>query len=406
MSLLPVQDALNQILASVGAGTGIETIAIYNAFGRTLATDLHAQRTQPPADMSAMDGYAVHIADLETLPATLKLLGQSAAGNGFKGEIYPKTCVRIFTGAPVPQGADTVIIQENTIVNGADITVLTAPEKGKNIRKAGIDFNHGDVLLQSGTRLGATQLALAASMNHATLTVRKRPRIGILATGDELVEAGTELRPNQIISSNNFSIAALALDAGAEIFDLGIAPDNLQKLIETIQKAQQLNLDVIVTLGGASVGDHDLVQEALKIPGCTPDFWRIAMRPGKPMMFGSLGKMRVLGLPGNPVASHLCGLIFLQPLLRALVGDPNAGQDKSQPARLGCDIAANDKRQDYIRCSAVFSSTALPVITPFVIQDSSMLSTLAKADALLIREPFADVGKAGDLCRIIKLNSA
>ncbi len=403
MSLLPVQDALNQILTSARQDTGVETISLYNAHNRTLATDLHAKRIQPPEDMSAMDGYAVRIADLETLPATLTLLGQSAAGNGFKGELSTKTCVRIFTGAPIPPGADTVIIQENTTVNGADITVLNAHEKGKNIRKAGIDFNQGDMLLPSGTRLGAAQLALAASMNHATLNVRKRPRIGILATGDELVEAGSELLPNQIISSNNFGIAALAQEAGAEIFDLGITPDNLQILIETIQKAQQLNLDVLVTLGGASVGDHDLVQDALQALGCTPDFWRIAMRPGKPMMFGSLSKMRVLGLPGNPVASHICGLIFLQPLLRALVGDPNAGEDKSQPARLGCNIAANDKRQDYIRCSAMFSPTALPVVTPFKVQDSSMLSTLAKADALLIREPFARAGKAGDLCKIIVL---
>ncbi len=403
MSLLPVNDALARILASAGYGTGIETISINNAFNRTLASDLYARRTQPPMDVSAMDGYAVRIDDIDNTPVTLKLLGQSAAGHNFAGDVLPGACVRIFTGAPLPNGTDTVIIQENTTQNSENITILEAPEKGKNIRKAGIDFKANEMLLSAGTRLGAAQLALAASMSHAMLDVRKSPRIGILATGDELVEPGAELLPNQIISSNNFAVAALAREAGAEVFDLGIVPDNLQTLTEAIAQAQNLELDVLVTLGGASVGDHDLVQQALHALGCTPDFWRIAMRPGKPMMFGTLGAMRVLGLPGNPVASYVCGLIFLKPLLLALVGDSNAGADISQPAILGCDVQANDKRQDYLRCSAVFATDALPVVTPFAVQDSSMLSALAKANALLIREPFAKASKAGDLCKIISL---
>ena len=404
MSLLPVQDALALVIASAGNGTGIETISIDNAFGRTLAADLYARRTQPPIDVSAMDGYAIYAGDVVDVLTTLKIIGQSAAGHGFEGHVVPGTCVRIFTGAQLPTGADTVVIQENATQNGAGITILQAPEKGKNIRRAGIDFSEGDKLLAAGTRLGAAQLALTASMNYATLNVRRRPRIGILATGDELVVPGANLLPNQIISSNNFAISALAKEAGAEIFDLGIAPDNLETLTQIIAQAQNLELDVLVTLGGASVGDHDLVQQALQMLGCTPDFWRIAMRPGKPMMFGTLGKMRVLGLPGNPVASFVCGLIFLKPLVFALLGNPNASTDTSQPAILGCNVQANDKRQDYLRANAIFTNNGLPVVTPFAMQDSSMLSALSNANALLIREPFAKAGKEGDLCRVIKLD--
>jgi molybdopterin molybdotransferase len=405
MSLLPIQDALALILASATHTTAIETISIHAAYGRTLASNLHAKRTQPPVNMSAMDGFAIRVADIATAPNTLTLIGQSTAGLGFDGDVIPQTCIRIFTGAPVPNGADTVVIQENTTQNGNQITILDTPSKGKNIRNAGIDFCENELLLHAGTRLGAAELSLIAAMNHTTINVRKRPIIGILATGDELVEVGTMPLPYQIISSNTLSISALAQESGAEIIDLGIAPDNLKTLTSILNKAQDLQLDVLVTSGGASVGDHDLVQKALHSLGCMPDFWRIAMRPGKPMMFGKLGNMRVLGLPGNPVASYVCSLIFLQPLIRAMQGDSDAGRDMSQPAILGCNVKANDKRQDYMRASAVFSNNALPVITPFELQDSSMLLTLAKANCLLIREPFAQATKIGDLCRIIKLGA-
>jgi molybdopterin molybdotransferase len=403
MNLLSVQDALALILASADTQTGIESISIHAAFSRTLSSNLHSKRTQPPVSMSAMDGYAVRFADIATTPIPLTLIGQSAAGLGFEGKVMPQTCIRIFTGAPLPKGADTIVIQENTAKNSDQITILETPEMGKNIREAGIDFRENELLLPAGTRLGATELALAAAMNHATLSVYKRPRIGILATGDELVEAGTYAETHQIISSNTLAISALAQDAGADIIDLGIVADNLDALIAIISKARDLELDVLVTSGGASVGDHDLVQRALAALGCTPDFWRIAMRPGKPMMFGTLGSMRVLGLPGNPVASYVCSLIFLQPLIRALQGDPYAGRDRSEPAILGCDMKANDKRQDYMRARAVFSNNALPVVTPFELQDSSMLSTLAKANCLLIREPYANAAKAGYMCRVIRL---
>ncbi len=403
MNLLPIQTALDLILSSVGVGTALETLSLNNAYGRILAKNLHAKRTQPPVSMSAMDGYAVRFVDIANTPAPLTLIGQSAAGLGFEGEVPAQTCIRIFTGAPMPKGADTVVIQENTTQIDNQITILEATDIGKNIREAGIDFRENELLLPLGTCLGAGELALAAAMNHATLDVRKRPRIGILATGDELVEAGTTPLPHQIISSNTYTIGALAQKAGAETIDLGIAADNLDALMSLISKARDMQLDVLVTSGGASVGDHDLVQKALAALGCQPDFWRIAMRPGKPMMFGTLGTMRVLGLPGNPVAAYVCSLVFLQPLIRALQGDTLVASDKGEPAILGCDVKANDKRQDYMRARAVFSNNALPVVTTFEIQDSSMLSTLAKANCLLIREPFVKAAKAGDMCRVIRL---
>ncbi len=411
MDLLPVQEALDKILAAAGNGTATETIPVTQAFGRTLAQDLLAQRTQPPVALSAMDGYAVRAADIANIPSTLSLAGESAAGHSFAGKVLPGSCVRIFTGAPVPDGADTVVIQENVVRDGSSITILSATAKGRHIRAAGIDFSAGERLLPAGTRLDAASLSLAAAMNHSEISVRKRPRIGILATGDELVAPGSSLTQSQIIASNNLAVGAIANEAGTEVFDLGIAVDQIDVIADKIQQARDLDLDVLVTLGGASVGDHDLVQKALLEHGVTPDFWRIAMRPGKPMMFGKLpgsgkspiSEMKILGLPGNPVASYVCALIFLKPLLRALVDDPDAGRDWSEPAVLGRDLPANDKRQDYLRATLVFSQTALPVVTPFALQDSSILSSLAKADALLIREPFAPAEKMGNLCRILRL---
>ncbi len=404
MSLMPVQTALDMILASVQQFTAVESLSIYEAQGRVLAQDLHAKRSQPPVNMSAMDGYAVRHTDIINTPARLKMVGESAAGHECASLVLPQTCIRIFTGAALPLGADTVVMQENTLQNSDEITFLEAPVRGKNIRAEGSDFKLNQVLLSAGTRLGAAELALAAAMNHATVQVHKRPRVGILATGDELVEAGGNPLPHQIVSSNTLAVAALAREAGAEVVNLGIAPDNLDILSDIIAKARDLNLDVLVTSGGASVGAHDLVQHALVTLGCTPDFWRIAMRPGKPMMFGQLGAMRVLGLPGNPVASFVCSKMFLQPLLQAMAGDKNAAKDLSRPALLGCDVPANDKRQDYMRAKAKHCCTGLPVITPFATQDSAMLSTLAKADALLIREPYAVAGKTGDVCRVLWLD--
>ncbi len=407
-ALLPVAEALTRILASAAPGTAALSLALAQCEGLTLAKTCFATRDQPPFPASAMDGYAACAADIAGAPAPLRLIGESAAGRSFSGTITQGTCVRIFTGAPVPMGADVVILQEDVSVSCDTILVSAPVQPGRHIRPIGVDFTHGEALLPAGMRLDARKLALAAAMNHATLPVRAKPRVGIIATGDELVLPGTEPGLDQIIASNNFAIAALARAAGAEVFDLGIAADTLASLEAAIKRGSALELDLLVTSGGASVGDHDLVQAALKNEGLSLDFWRIAMRPGKPMMFGERTpgtgpRLRILGLPGNPVASYVCGLLFMVPLLRALQGDPEAGADRSQPALLGCDVAANDKRQDYLRSSLAASHTGLPIVTPFPVQDSSMLGVLAKSDALLIRAPFAPPAKAGDICRVIRI---
>ena len=400
--LLPVAQALARVLASAPQALAPERVPLAQARGRTLAHDLAALRTQPPFNASAMDGYALRAADLATLPAQLKLIGASAAGHGFAGAVGTGEAVRIFTGAPVPPGADTVIIQENTTAEADSVTILQAEPMGRNIRLAGLDFSEGDVLLTRGTRLGPCELALAAAMNHATLSVTSRPRIALLATGDELAQPGDTLGPDQIVTSNTFAVGAYAQAAGAEVIDLGIAGDTFAAIEAGIRAARDAGADVLVTLGGASVGDHDLVQTALTREGMELGFWKIAMRPGKPLMHGRIGEMRILGLPGNPVSAIVCGVLFLIPLIRALAGDPQAGADQTEAAVLGCDLPANDTREDYLRATLA-PGAGLPVATPFGRQDSSMLRVLASSHCLVVREPHAPAAKAGEACRIIRL---
>ena len=320
-----------------------ETVALAQARGRTLAADLAARRTQPPADVSAMDGYALRAADLADIPATLAVVGMSSAGHRFEGAVGTGEAVRIFTGAPVPAGADTVLIQENTRREGDLVIALQGERKGRHIRAAGLDFSQGEVLLETGRRMGAAELALAAAMNHATLAVTRAPRVALLATGDELVKPGDNPGPDQIVASNSYAVAAYAEAAGAEVIDLGIAGDSYPALEAAIRAARTAKADVLVTLGGASVGDHDLVQSALAREGMELGFWRIAMRPGKPLMHGRLGDMHILGLPGNPVSAIVCAVLFLVPLVRALCGDRQAGRDPSEAALLGAAVRA--KRQ-------------------------------------------------------------
>ena len=403
--LLPVAEALVRVLASASEPLPAETVPLAQARGRTLAHDLAALRTQPPFNASAMDGYALRAADLATIPATLKLIGASAAGHGFAGAVGPGEAVRIFTGAPVPQGADTVIIQENTTADDASVTILQTEPLGRNIRVAGLDFAQGDLLLARGTLLGPCELALAAAMNHATLPVTRRPRIALLATGDELVKPGDTLGPDQIVTSNTFAVGAYAQAAGAEVIDLGIAGDTFEAIESGIRAARDSGADVLVTLGGASVGDHDLVQTALANEGMELGFWRIAMRPGKPLMHGRIGDMRILGLPGNPVSAIVCGVLFLIPIIRALAGDRQAGADQTEAAVLGCDLPANDSREDYLRAT-LQAGSGLPVATPFGRQDSSMLRVLASSHCLVVRPPRAPAAKAGAPCRIIRLTRA
>ena len=403
-NLLPVDAALARVLDGV-ARLGAEVLPLTAAQGRTLASDLVARRTQPPADMSAMDGYAARAADTAN-PNGMRLVGESAAGRAFAGALNPGEAVRIFTGAPVPTGADAVILQENVTVVGdvvhANETVLT----GENIRRKGLDFAAGRVALGAGVRLGPAELALAAAMNHAELPVSRRPRVALLASGDELVPPGTEPGPAQIIACNSFAVGALARGAGAEIIDLGLFPDDLASIERGIGAARDLKADVLVTLGGASVGDHDLLRPALARQGMNLDFWKIAMRPGKPLIHGALGEMRILGLPGNPVAAYVCALVFLVPLLQALQGDPDAGADRTEVVLAGADLPANKGRRDYMRATLATDATGRLVATPEPLQDSSLLTELQRAQALLIREPGAPALAVGDPCRILRLPEA
>jgi len=403
MALTPVADALAGILAGASPIREQETVPLDRAEGRTLAADVAALRTQPPFPASAMDGFAVRAADIATVPARLALIGTSAAGHAFTGTVGPGQCVRIFTGAPVPAGADAILIQENARAEGNMVEALSPVTAGRFVRQAGLDFREGEVLLRAGRRLGPSAVALAAAMGHATLPVVRRPRVAILATGDELVRPGEPTGPDQIVASNTYAVAAIAERAGAEALDLGIARDDLPALTAAIDAARDAGADVLVTLGGASVGDHDLVQRALAARGWELGFWRIAMRPGKPLMHGRLGAMTVLGLPGNPVSSIVCSLIFLVPLVRALSGDPDAGAVATQPARLGVDLPANDERQDYLRARLTAGEDGTLVATPFPRQDSSMLRLMAEAEALVVRAPHAPAARAGDPCRIIRL---
>ena len=402
-SLLSVEDALRSILDQGMPVAERESVPLRQAAGRVLAEDLAARRMQPPVPVSAMDGYAVRAGDIATPSARLRVIGESAAGRGFAGEVGPGQAVRIFTGAPVPAGADTILIQENARVEGREIVAGEAGERGRHIRRAGLDFRAGEVLLTTGRRLTASDIALAAAMNHAALPCRRRPRVAILATGDELVSPGTEPGPDQIVASNSFAVAAIVEEAGGSVIDLGIAADDLAVLTERFAQTRGTGADLLITLGGASVGDHDLVQRALVRAGMTLGFWQIAMRPGKPLMHGHMGHMQILGLPGNPVSAIVCGLLFVRPLVKSLVGDRTAAADPSEPAILAAPLPANDSRQDYLRARFVRRGDGLPEAAAGSRQDSSMLTALSDADCLIIRPPHAAPAKAGDACRVIRL---
>lgn len=401
MSLMPVDDAVALVLASA-APLAEENIAIAAALGRVLARDLPALRSQPGADMSAMDGYAVRAADVAALPAALRVIGESAAGNPFTGPVGPGDAARIFTGALVPPGADTVVIQENTVRDGDQVRIVHPTEPGRNIRKAGFDFAAGAPLLPAGRRLDARAMMLAAAANYGEVPVRRRPRVAILQTGDELVRPGTaSVSPSDVVVSNVYGIAGLARAAGAEVEDLGLVGDSLEATKAAVSRARDARFDVLVTSGGASVGEHDLMAPALKAEGIALSVHKIALRPGKPLMFGVRGEMRVLGLPGNPVSSYVCALLFLVPLLNALQGADAA--PAALPARLGASVKANDLRRDYMRAILSHAEDGARIATPLPNQDSAMLSALSAADCLLIREPGDAPGKVGDPCKVLPL---
>jgi molybdopterin molybdotransferase len=401
VALLSVAEALERVLAEA-APLPADEVPLDDADGRVLAYDLKARRTQPPADMSAMDGYAVRSADVAGAPVRLKIIGEVAAGRPFKAVVGAGEAARIFTGGVVPSGADAIVIQEVTKkLEGGFVEIEKPSSKGRHIRAQGLDFRTGDVLLAKGHRLTARDLQLAAGMNHPLLPVHRRPKLAMFATGDELVAPGMEPGPGQIVYSNGFALAALARSEGAEVIDLGVVGDKLDETVAAVREARALGADILLTTGGASVGEYDLVQAAFANEGMALSFWKVAMRPGRPLMHGRLGAMAVLGLPGNPVSSYVCAFLFLVPLIRRLCGRSDLVMP-TQNAVLGCDLPENDERADYLRASLREEADGL-IATPFPVQDSSMMVPLAKADGLLIREPYAAPAKAGDQCTIMRL---
>ena len=393
--LLPVAEAQARLFALAPRVTA-ETVSLRAAAGRWSAGDVLALRTQPAATLSAMDGYAIRFAGM---PGPWRVIGESAAGHAFAGTVSPGEAVRIFTGAALPAGADTVLVQEEarTPDDGDDRLLLDGEgpaHRGRNTRAKGLDFTAGDVLIRAGDRLTPARIALAATAGHGTLAVNRRLRVATLATGDELVAPGAPIEGLALPESNGAMLAAMLADLPVEVIDLGILPDRLDALAKAFAT---VDADIVVTTGGASVGDHDLVRPALVAAGGSIDFWRIALRPGKPMMAGRLGPAVVLGLPGNPVSAFVTALLFLKPLVAALA-DARDPLPRSYAAPLGEPIPANGARTDYLRAEMrdgrVFAST---------IQDSSMLLTLARAGCLIVRPAHAPAANMGDSVEILPL---
>ena len=383
MPLLSVDEALARILAGADP-LSAEPTPLLEATQRVLAEDVRATLTQPPFDASAMDGYAARAADLAILPARLQLIGESRAGQAFAGLVGPGECARIFTGAPVPAGVDAVVIQENATLNGNTITVAEGTVDFDHIRPRGGDFTENQVLLSSGRVLDARAILLAAAMGHGTLAVRRKPVVAILATGDELVEPGIQPGPDQIVSSNPYGLAAMIAAAGAQPRLLGIAADTRAALEAKIAAAA--DADILLTTGGASVGDHDLVGPVLRSRGMDLDFWKIAMRPGKPMLFGRLGAQRVLGLPGNPVAAMVCARVFLLPLIDRLLGR-QVSDVAPLRAQLTTATGKNGPRQHYMRAVTSRDASGKLHVTLQPSQDSSLVRLLAASNALVVRMP-------------------
>jgi molybdopterin molybdotransferase len=399
MALMPVEEARARIIEKVKP-LSAEAVTLQQALGRVLAKPVKAVRHQPPFDSSAMDGYAVRAADTAAVTASLRVIGVSAAGHGFKGRVNPGEAVRIFTGAPVPKGADAVVIQENVTAEGGAIRVQQAVKPQQNIRFAGLDFRKGEVLLPAGIRLNARDIGLAAAANAAEVQVRRRPRVALFATGDELVVPGGAPEADQIVSTNSDALAAMARQMGAEVVNLGIVRDTLKATERAIAKAAEA--DILLTTGGASVGDHDYVQEALRNSGVKIGFWKIAMRPGKPFMYGRRAGQHVLGLPGNPVSALVCARLFLKPLLDAMMGLP--ASDDLDEARLGAPMKENDTRQDYVRATLTVAADGSRSVMPFAKQDSSMQRTFREAHALIVRPPHAPAASKGDVVKILRLD--
>ncbi len=399
--MIPVDEALSRIIAKL-PDLGSETIPLGAANGRVLAKPLVSSHNQPPFDSSAMDGYAVR-AD-EVFPGKpLKLAGTAQAGARFVGMMGHGQCVRIFTGAPMPIGADAVIMQEESTANGNQISFAKAVKPGASVRKMGFDFRRGAELLPAGTALTPQMLSLAAGANQPSLSVTKRPRLAILATGDELVPPGTPLGPDQIVASNTYGLSAALAPFAESILDLGIVPDDKPKLDAKLLEAFDAGVDILITTGGASVGERDYVQEVLKDLGVELDFWKLRMRPGKPLMFGTRGKTLVFGLPGNPVSALVTATVVLKPALRALLGH----SDPLWP-RIGVPTLAalppNGPRRHYMRGALSRSDIGFLQVTPILEMDSGHSSSLAMADALIVQPEDHPGAPPGEIVEVIPFN--
>ncbi len=431
--MISVEEARERILAGLRP-TPAEVVALADAWGRVTARPIVARLTQPPADVSAMDGYAVRVAD-GTEGAVLEVIGGAPAGHPFAGRVGAGQAVRIFTGSVVPDGAEAILLQEDATRDGASVLVNEAVKPGRHIRRAGQDFAVGETILPAGRRMGARDVGLAASANHPWITVHRRPRIAVLATGDEIALPGEPLPPGGIVSSNSHGLAALVRAAGCDAIVLPVARDDLAAIAEVADAVA--GMDMLVTTGGASVGDHDLVVAGLKERGLEVDFWKIAMRPGKPLVFGWFGPVPgpnpvpvpspapvppgpvpgspkpgpvpgpvpvpVLGLPGNPVSALVCAILFLIPALARLSGLPAAPPPVST-ATLGSAVGANDARADHLRATFTRGAAGNLIATPFPVQDSAMLRRLAQADGLIVRAPHAPALIAGAQVGVIRFD--
>jgi molybdopterin molybdotransferase len=402
--MISVEDAHRRIVAAF-APLPTETVSVAESSGRVLAQPVIARLSQPPADLSAMDGYAVRAADVSAVPTALRVVGSAPAGGAYPGVLRAGEAVRIFTGGPVPAGADAIVIQEDTKRDGDAVTVLEVPTAGRHIRRAGLDFAPGAIGIAAPRRLTPRDAALAAGMNVPWLAVHRRPRVAVLATGDELVLPGEPVEANQIVASSLWAIVAMVRGWGAEALPLGIARDEVGLIGERLAEAAKA--DVLVTLGGASVGDHDLIRQALGAQGFALDFWRIAMRPGKPLMFAERANSggKVLGLPGNPVSSLVCALLFLKPAIERMLGLPG-DMVATVSAELAVDVGPNDTRQDYVRSALETNGFGAMRVRPFPVQDSSMMSVLARADALLVRPAHDPARRAGERVDVIRLDGS
>lgn len=398
---LTVEQAKERILRAARTIDDLQRRDLLAAHGQVLATPLLSRLTQPPFAASAMDGFAVRTADVKALPVTLRIVGEAGAGHGFHGMIGAGEAVRIFTGAPIPSGADAIVIQENATCGANEVIIREGFPDPEHIRPKGGDFSAGDELLPAGRRLTPRDITLAAATGHAELLVRRPPVVAILATGDELVPPGVPPGPDQIVCSNTYGLAGIVSAAGGTPRLLGIARDTADSLHERIEAAR--NADILVTVGGASVGDHDLVGPVLASRGMTLDFWKIAMRPGKPLMYGRLSSQHVLGLPGNPVSSMVCARLFLVPLIRKLMG-LNANSGDHREAIVATPLAANGPRAHYMRANTQISLGGEITVTPVDNQDSSLMRPLAAADCLLIRPIGAPREEAGARVPILMMD--